>query len=205
MATLVRCTSTKNKRQGWIERFSYDLEMKTREQNRNNKRTEIERFDWFIERIQNARDFWLVKRTLGWKNFMPVNFLEINRYFVLTSNCNTIGQSNNVFSILEFSLAGKQRGHVLIFSSISSFKFLKPLQRSRPGKGICDYCWLNQLFYFFTSGRVKDTCIIYWVQGESRVRKSCKPFSVEPGTHWSILRSKWSAFRDNLQRQIGSV
>ena len=24
--------------------------MKTREQNRNNKRTEIERFDWFIER-----------------------------------------------------------------------------------------------------------------------------------------------------------
>ena len=34
----------------WIERFSHDLEMKTREQNRNNKRTEIERFDWFIER-----------------------------------------------------------------------------------------------------------------------------------------------------------
>ena len=35
-----------------LQRFSYDLEMKTREQNRNNKRTEIERFDWFIERIQ---------------------------------------------------------------------------------------------------------------------------------------------------------
>ena len=35
-----------------LERFSYDLEMKTREQNRNNKRTELERFDWFIERIQ---------------------------------------------------------------------------------------------------------------------------------------------------------
>ena len=32
-----------------LERFSYDLEMKTREQNRKNKRTEIERFDWFIE------------------------------------------------------------------------------------------------------------------------------------------------------------
>ena len=30
-----------------LERFSYDLEMKTREQNRNNRRTEIERFDWF--------------------------------------------------------------------------------------------------------------------------------------------------------------
>ena len=33
-----------------IERFSYDLEMKAREQNRNDKRTEIEQFDWFIER-----------------------------------------------------------------------------------------------------------------------------------------------------------
>ena len=35
-----------------LERFSYDLEMKTREQNRNKKPTEIERFDWFNERIQ---------------------------------------------------------------------------------------------------------------------------------------------------------
>ena len=34
-----------------MERFSYDLEMKMREQNRNNKRTEIEGFDWLIERI----------------------------------------------------------------------------------------------------------------------------------------------------------
>ena len=36
-----------------LERFSYELEMKTGEQNRNNKRTEIERFDWFIERLQS--------------------------------------------------------------------------------------------------------------------------------------------------------
>ena len=43
-----------------LERFSYDLEMKMREQNRNNKRTEIERFDWFIERIQTRVAFdWL--------------------------------------------------------------------------------------------------------------------------------------------------
>ena len=33
-----------------IERFSYEIEMKTREQNRNNQRTEIERFDWLGER-----------------------------------------------------------------------------------------------------------------------------------------------------------
>ena len=52
-----------------LERFSYDLEMKTRQQNRNNKRNRAD---------TNARDFWLVKRTLGCKNFMPENFLEIN-------------------------------------------------------------------------------------------------------------------------------
>ena len=40
-----------------IERFSHDFEMKTREQNRKNKRTEIERFDWFIERIQTRVAF----------------------------------------------------------------------------------------------------------------------------------------------------
>ena len=45
---------------------------------------------------------------------MPENFLEINGYFALTSYCHTIGQSNNAFSILGFSLAGKRRGHVLI-------------------------------------------------------------------------------------------
>ena len=39
--------------------------MKTPEHYRNNKRTEIERFDWFIETDTNARGFCLVKRTLG--------------------------------------------------------------------------------------------------------------------------------------------
>ena len=46
-----------------IELFSYDLETKRREQNRNNKRTEIGRFDWFIERIQTRVSFvWLSER-----------------------------------------------------------------------------------------------------------------------------------------------
>jgi len=68
---------------------------------------------WLVYRTDtNARGFWLDKRTLGWKkNFMLENFLEINRYFALTSHWNTIGQSNNAFSILGFSLAGKRRGH----------------------------------------------------------------------------------------------
>ena len=43
-----------------LERFSYDLATKTREQNRNNKRTEIERSDWFIERIQTSERAWLL-------------------------------------------------------------------------------------------------------------------------------------------------
>ena len=48
----------------------------------------------------NALGFWLLKRTLGWKNFMPKKILEINRYFALTSYCNTNGQTNNAFSTL---------------------------------------------------------------------------------------------------------
>ena len=40
-----------------IGRFLYDLEMKTCEQNRINKQTEIEQFDWFIERIQTRVAF----------------------------------------------------------------------------------------------------------------------------------------------------
>ena len=97
-----------------LKQFSYDLEMKTREQNKNNKRTEIKRFDWFIERIQTHLAFgWLSERSAE-KTSCPKNFLEI----ALTSYCNTIGQSNNAFSILGFSLAGKRRVHVLFFSSI---------------------------------------------------------------------------------------
>ena len=65
---------------------------------------------WCVYRMdRNARvTFWLVKRTLGWKNFIPENFLETSRCFALTSYCNTIGKSNNAFSIFGFSLAGKR-------------------------------------------------------------------------------------------------
>ena len=46
-----------------IQLFSYDFEVKTREQNRNNKRAKIERFDSFVERIQTRVRFgWLSKR-----------------------------------------------------------------------------------------------------------------------------------------------
>ena len=77
------------------------------------QKTNGNRAIWLVCRTDtNARGLWLVKLALRWKNFMPENFLEINRYFDLTSYCNTIGQSNNAFSILGFSLAGKRRVHV---------------------------------------------------------------------------------------------
>ena len=57
-----------------LERFSYDLEMKTREQNRNNKRTEIERFDWFIERIQRRVAFDWLSAGSGEKTSCPRTF-----------------------------------------------------------------------------------------------------------------------------------
>ena len=66
---------------------------------------EIELFDWFIERIQTCVAFGWLGECLGEKNFMPENFLEINQYFALTRYYDTIGQLNNAFTILGFSLA----------------------------------------------------------------------------------------------------
>ena len=64
----------------------------------NIKRKEIERFEWFIERIQTGMAFGrLSKRKGEIKTFMPENFPEINWYFALTSYSNTIGQSNNAY------------------------------------------------------------------------------------------------------------
>ena len=59
-----------------IEPFSYDLERKTREQNRNNEETEIERFDWFIERIQTRVAFGWLSEGSGEKTSSPRTFLK---------------------------------------------------------------------------------------------------------------------------------
>ena len=72
--------------------------MKTREQNKT-KKTIGNRAIWLIYRTNiNTCWFWLIKRTLGWKNFVREKFLEINPYFSLTSYCNAIGRSNHDFS-----------------------------------------------------------------------------------------------------------
>ena len=66
---------------------------------RANKTETGNRAIWLVYRTDsNARGFCLVKRTLGWKSFMPENFLEINRYFALTSYCNTIGHIRVFFA-----------------------------------------------------------------------------------------------------------
>ena len=65
------CVKLSNKCLYPLRRFSFHLEMKTREQNRNNKRTEIERFDWFIERIQTRVAF-------GWLSERPRTFYKSN-------------------------------------------------------------------------------------------------------------------------------
>ena len=57
-----------------LKRFSYDLEMKMRVQNKNNKRPERERFDCFIERIETRVAFgWLSERS-GEKTSRPITF-----------------------------------------------------------------------------------------------------------------------------------
>ena len=84
---------------------------KTKTANANGKYRAI----WLVYRTDtNARGFWLVKRTLEWKNFMPENVLEINRYFALTSYCNTIGQSKNAFFILGF--LWRENGEAMFWS-----------------------------------------------------------------------------------------
>ena len=65
--------------------------MKTRKQNRNNKQTEIERFDWYIKQIQTRMGFGWLSEYSAEETSHPKNFLEFNQYFALASYCNTIG------------------------------------------------------------------------------------------------------------------
>ena len=51
-----------------IERLSYGFEMKTREQNKKSKRTEIERFYWLIERIKKRVGFGWLRAGSLWRH-----------------------------------------------------------------------------------------------------------------------------------------
>ena len=71
----------------FLQKFSYDLEMKTREQNRlKHKRTELERFDWFVERIQTRVAFGLFGECSGEKTLCLRTFwksIDILRFDVI--------------------------------------------------------------------------------------------------------------------------
>ena len=126
----IKHTQMTGKQCNLLTQFSYDLEMKTREQNRNNKR--VETAIWLVYRTDtNARGFWLVKRTLGWKTFIPENFLEINRYFALTSYCNTISQLNYAFSILGFLWRENEEAMFWSFHPLADKSNNEHLPRSR--------------------------------------------------------------------------
>ena len=101
-----------------LERFSYDLELKTRKKNRNNKRMEIERFDWFIERIQTHVAFgWLSKRSSEKLHCRELSRNQSN-YFALMSYCNPLQHDWLIEQCLLHIRVGKRRVHVLILSSI---------------------------------------------------------------------------------------
>ena len=89
-----------------IERFSYDLEIKTREQYRNNKQTEIERFNWFIDQIQTRVAFYWLSKGSGGKNPCPIIFLKS-----IDTSLDVILQHNVAVG---FSLVGIRRVHLLI-------------------------------------------------------------------------------------------
>ena len=76
----------------WTDRAIFVWPWNENAQTKQKQQTNGNRAIWLVYRTDtNARGFWLVKRTLGWKNFVPENFLEINRYFALTSYYNTVG------------------------------------------------------------------------------------------------------------------
>ena len=64
-----------------IERFSYEIEMKTREQNRNNQRTEIERFDWLGARSDEKTSCQLSR------NHLLPRFLVMLQHDWLVEQC----------------------------------------------------------------------------------------------------------------------
>ena len=92
--------------------FRMTLKWKRANKTENNKRTEIERFDWFIQRIQTRQAFgWLSERSREKlsRNQPILRFEVILQHDWLIEQC--------LLHIRVF-FAGKQRGHVLIFSSI---------------------------------------------------------------------------------------
>ena len=122
----IKHTQIKGKQCNLLQLFSYDLEMKTREQNRNKKR--VETAIWLVQ--TRVAFGWLSEHS-GEKTSFPKNFLEINWYFALTSYCNTIGQSNYAFSILGFVWRENEETMLWSFHPLADKSNNEHLPRSR--------------------------------------------------------------------------
>ena len=124
----IKHTQIKGKQCNLSKQFSDDLQIRTREKNRNNKR--VERAIWLVYRTDtNAR---------GWNNFIPENFLEINRYYALTSYCNTIGQPSYAFSILGFLWRENEEAMFWSFHPLADKSNNEHLPRSRSYENHCN-------------------------------------------------------------------
>ena len=97
--------------------------MKTREQNRNNEQTEIERFDWFVERIQTLVAFGWLSECSGEKTSYPGELSgnqSILRFDVILKYDWPMEQC------LLHTNKGKRRVYVLIFDKTNNEHLPKP-------------------------------------------------------------------------------
>ena len=164
--------------------------MRTRDQTK--QQTNGNRAIWLAYRTDtNARGFSLVKGTLGWKNVMLENFLDINRYFLLTPYCNTIGQSTNAFSILGFSLARKWRCFDLFIHWL-----IKQVTNT-----------YETIFSRSYENRSKDTVLFKYVQVDSLIElKEHEDLSLaeEAERNWIEVLDQTYLF-DRRRREVGPV
>ena len=95
------------------------MTFKWKRANKQKQQTNGNRTIWLVFWTDtNACGFWLVKRTLGWKNFTPEELSRnqsILRFDFILQHDWSIEQC--LLHIMNF-FAGKRRVHVLIFSSI---------------------------------------------------------------------------------------
>ena len=154
---------------------------------------------WLVYRTDiNARGFWLVKQNLGWKNFTPENFLEINRYFALTSYCNTIGQSRNAFSILGFlGGGGDEKAMFWSFHPLAD-KTNNELLRNHFSR-LCENCsnvYVRQVHFTKTPRFVACSLISGYSGVEYIAHVKRISFTSEAlGYTWATFTRQWTSFR----------
>ena len=157
---------------------------------------------WLVYRTDtNARGFSLVKRTLGWKNFMPENFLEINWYLALTSYCNTIGQCLLYFRVF-FGWKTKRPCFDLFIHWLikKSNTFRNYFSRSYENRSNQVRNWINWM--------ILRSYANSWYFGVTVMGRACRsPHSLG---HWVVIvslssLSTWHWTRSNTQTLVNEA